>query len=71
VGAPYRFFNFDLGDTSGFYCSKLAWYCIKSATGTAPDDNANPRRILWYSPKRLMKSHHVTLLRNPGNYAIR
>jgi len=71
IGQPYRFFNFDLSDTSGFYCSKLVWYCIKTATGVPPDDDDNPQRILWYSPKRLMRSPHITLLYNPGNYAIR
>jgi cell wall-associated NlpC family hydrolase len=71
IGKPYHFFNFNLSDTTGFYCSKLAWLSITTATGVAPDDNPNPRRLLWYSPKRLMRSKHVTLLYNPGNYAIR
>jgi uncharacterized protein YycO len=71
IDKPYRFFNFDLTDPSGFYCSKLAWLSITVATGLAPDDNPNPRRLLWYSPKRLMRSPHITMVYSPGNYAIR
>lgn len=71
IDKPYKFFNFDLSDTSGFYCSKLAWFAITSATKVPPDDVENPHRTFWYSPKRLMRSRHITLVYNPGNYAIR
>jgi len=68
VGKPYDFWNFDLSDASGFYCSKLAWMAISSATGIYPDDRPDPRRALWYSPKQLLNSRHIELLRSPGNY---
>ncbi len=28
LGKPYDFWNFDLGDDTAFYCSKLAWWAI-------------------------------------------
>jgi hypothetical protein len=68
IGRPYNFWNFNLKDTSGFYCSKLAWLSILTATGFAPDDEANPKRILWFSPKQLMRSQHVEMIVSPGNY---
>jgi hypothetical protein len=66
---PYNFWNFDLNDTTGFYCSKLAWFSILNGAGFAPDDNPNPKRVLWYSPKQLMNSKHVQLIFNPGSYS--
>lgn len=68
VGKPYNFWDFDLSDTSDFYCSKLAWYSIVSGTGFPPDDNPSPKRTLWYSPKQLMRSRHIELIANPGSY---
>ncbi len=68
IAKPYNFWNFDLEDTSGFYCSKLAWYSILKATGISADDNPARQRPLWYSPKQLMKSPHLELIVNPGNY---
>ena len=68
LGKPYNFWNFDLSDTSGFYCSKLAWLAIFKGAGFAPDDKPNPHRVLWYSPKQLMHSPHIDLIVNPGNY---
>src|SRR5436190_10011196 len=68
IGKPYDFWNFNLSDTAGFYCSKLAWFSILSGTGFAPDDNANPVRVFWYSPKQLMHSPHIEMIVNPGNY---
>jgi len=64
----YNFWNFNLKDDSVFYCSKLAWLCIYSATSEPPDGNPNPNRLLWYSPKQLMNSPHVEVLFNPGSY---
>jgi len=68
VGKPYKFWNFDLADESGFYCSKLAWLAIRDATGIVVDDNPNPVRKLWFSPKQLLKSPHLEILQNPGSY---
>lgn len=71
IGKPYNFWNFDLMNTDGFYCSKLAWYAIVSGAGLPPDDNPSARRVLWYSPKRLMRSRHIELIANPGSYGSR
>jgi uncharacterized protein YycO len=68
VGRPYNFWNFNLSDTTGFYCSKLAWLSILTGAGFAPDDKPEPKRILWYSPKQLMQSAHVELIVDPGSY---
>jgi hypothetical protein len=68
-GRPYRFFNFDLSDDSGFYCSKLAWLSAYRALGLAVDNDPNPRRRFWFSPKQLMKSPHVCLIYSPEPYA--
>jgi hypothetical protein len=68
VGKPYDFWNFDLKNVSGFYCSKLAWLSILLGVGFAPDDDPNSQRTFWYSPKQLMKSKHVELIFNPGEY---
>jgi cell wall-associated NlpC family hydrolase len=70
LGKPYDFWNFNLADEAGFYCSKLAWLAIRKALDIAPDDNLNPQRLFWFSPKKLMKSKHLKLLVNPGNYTI-
>ena len=70
VGKPYDFWNFDLADESGFYCSKLAWLMIRNATGVVVDDNPNPVRKLWFSPKQLLKSPHLNILQNPGSYGL-
>jgi hypothetical protein len=70
VQKPYSFFNLDLADTSGFYCSKLAWLSIMQGAGFAPDDNPNPKRSFWYSPKQLMWSKHVEFLVNPKDYGL-
>ncbi len=71
VGKPYDFWNFDLSDDQGFYCSKLAWYAVCKATARALDDNNHPRRRLWYSPKQMLKSQHLCLINSPGNYTFR
>ncbi len=71
IGKPYQFWNFNLTDASGFYCSKLAWYSVLSGTGFPVDDNPNPNRALWFSPKRLMRSRHIEMLANPGSYGSR
>ncbi len=71
IGKPYNFWNFDLKNADCFYCSKLAWLSILQGAGFAPDDEPNLIRILWYSPKQLMKSKHVELIANPGDYGSR
>jgi cell wall-associated NlpC family hydrolase len=77
LGKPYEFFNFDLNDDSGFYCSKLAWMSVWRATSrgahaapVAVDDDTNPRRPFfdWFTPKQLVNAKHVTLLHKPGEY---
>jgi uncharacterized protein YycO len=68
VGVRYRFFNFNLNDASGTYCSKLAWLATFRSLSLALDDNPNPFRFPWYSPKRLMRSPHICLLFDPGGY---
>jgi Permuted papain-like amidase enzyme, YaeF/YiiX, C92 family len=68
IGKPYNFWDFDLKDTSGFYCSKLAWLSVLLGAGFPPDDNPNPERVLWYSPKQLMKSNYIDLIVNPNPY---
>jgi hypothetical protein len=68
IGKPYAFWNFDLADASGFYCSKLVWWSIKTATGISIEGDTSGRRALWYSPKRMMRSDRITLIYNPENY---
>jgi cell wall-associated NlpC family hydrolase len=77
LGKPYAFFNFDLNDDSGFYCSKLAWMSVWRATSSrwagkpiAVDDDPNPRRPFfgWFSPKQLVNAKRITLLHKPGEY---
>jgi hypothetical protein len=71
IGKPYDFWDFDLEDTSGFYCSKLAWLSVLQGAGFPADDNPTPNRVLWYSPKQLMKSPHIELIVKPGEYGSR
>lgn len=66
---PYDFFNFNLGDPSGFYCSKLVWYAVQATTGIALDGRSEPRRLIWFSPLQLLNSREqIQLLSSPGNY---
>jgi hypothetical protein len=70
IGKPYNFWNFDLADENGFYCSKLAWLSILRGANVVADDDPSTQRFLWYSPKKLMKSKHLDLLLTHGSYAI-
>lgn len=72
VGKPYAFFNFDLNDDAGFYCSKLVWMSAWRALGIALDGNTNPDRRgqfpPWFSPRQLANSPDVRMLHKPGEY---
>ena len=68
LGKPYNFWNFDLSDSTGFYCSKLCWLSTRDATGVAIDDNVNPRRGFWFSPKQMLKARRIDKLFSPGSY---
>ena len=46
LGKPYDFWNFDLNDESGFYCSKLAWMAAFRSLNLAVDGNPNPSALL-------------------------
>jgi uncharacterized protein YycO len=70
-GQPYAMLNFDLSDTTSFYCSKLVWHATKSTLGVAIDDNANPYRFLPLSPKQVLYSKRLTRLHEPGSYSSR
>ena len=65
---PYGFFNLNLNDSKSFYCSKLIWYSVFNAIGLAVDNNPNPERFIWYSPRQLMGSRYLELIHSPGSY---
>jgi hypothetical protein len=50
IGRPYDFWNFDLNNADGFYCSKLVWLSIWRSLHFAIDGNSNPQRSFWFSP---------------------
>ena len=68
VGKPYKFWNFNLADDSGFYCSKLAWFCIQQSLNIPIDGNPNPKRWFWFSPKQMLYAEKIVRLHNPGPY---
>jgi len=68
LGKPYDFWNFDLGDDTAFYCSKLAWWAIFKSLNFAIDGDPNPKRIFWFSPKQLLYEDRVTRLFDPCPY---
>ena len=72
LGKPYDFFNFNLIDDRGFYCSKLIWFSVWRAARIAADDNPDPNRgnrfPPWFSPKALIGASRVTMLHSPGEY---
>lgn len=70
LGKPYDFWNFDLGDDAGFYCSKLVWLSVRRALGLLVDGNATEKRLLWLSPKKLLRQPNVLRLHDPGSYAV-
>ena len=71
VGRPYVFWNFNLNDDFGFYCSKLVWLAIYRSLGFAVDGNSNPIRGFWFSPKQLLYLPVIEKLYDPGPYAIK
>jgi uncharacterized protein YycO len=72
LGKPYDFFNFNLIDDRGFYCSKLVWFSVWRAARIAADDNPDPNRgnrfPPWFSPKALIGASRITMLHSPGEY---
>lgn len=70
VGTKYDFWNFDLSNTSGFYCSKLCWLTTHRALGLAIDGNSNPGRRFWFSPKQMLKANSIDKLFSPGSYTF-
>lgn len=68
VGKPYGFFNFDLADESSFYCSKLAWFAVMRRLGLPLDGDPDPRRSLWFTPKKMIRLPALELLKDQGNY---
>jgi Permuted papain-like amidase enzyme, YaeF/YiiX, C92 family len=69
IGRPYEFWNFDLNDDRGFYCSKLVWLSVFRALQLAIDANPNPKRDFWFSPKKLLYLPTIDRLHDPGAYA--
>lgn len=69
LGKPYDFWNFDLNNTSGFYCSKLIWHSVMEALHVPVDGDPNPKRALWLSPKQELYSSKIERLVDPGYYA--
>lgn len=71
VGRPYDFWNFDLNDDAGFYCTKLAWMATFRSLNIAVDDDANPKRVFWFSPKQFLYVARIARLIDPGAYGSR
>lgn len=69
IGSPYDFWNFDLDDDSGFYCSKLAWLCCNRTLHMAVDGDPNTKRLLWFSPKQFLYQKTIEIIHDPGPYA--
>ena len=71
LGKPYDFFNFDLNDDRGFYCSTRRDECVAGAQ-IAADGNPDPQRGKsfppWFSPKALISSKRVAMLHSPDEY---
>ena len=70
VGRPYKFWNYNLDDDSGFYCSKLVWLAVFRTLRLALDDIMDPDRPIWYSPKQLLHSPHIECKFCPGRYFV-
>lgn len=68
IGKPYDFWNFNLADPAGFYCSKLVWLAAYEALGLSLDGDPDPQRSFWLSPKQLLGSADVEILLDQGDY---
>ena len=68
LGKPYNLMNRNLNDNREFYCSKLVWFSVFNSLGFALDDNPDPERLIWYSPRQLMGSSYIELIFSPGPY---
>lgn len=68
VGKPYDFWNFDLNDDSGFYCSKLVWCAVYRGMGIAVDGEPRSNRMLWFSPKQLLQLSAIDRIHDSGPY---
>jgi cell wall-associated NlpC family hydrolase len=64
-GKPYSLFNRNLDDDQAFYCSKLIWLAAFRALKLALDDDPDPNRPGWYTPKELLASPHLDRLFTP------
>jgi hypothetical protein len=71
IGKPYVFWNFNLNDDAGFYCSKLVWLSIFRGLRFSVDGNENPQRDFWFSPKQLLYLPIMERIHDPGPYAHR
>jgi hypothetical protein len=69
LNKPYDFWNFDLNDDVGFYCSKLAWLSIYRSLGFAIDGKDDPKRLIWFSPKQFLYLPTIERIHDPGPYA--
>lgn len=70
LGVRYDFWNLDLSNESGFYCSKLCWLATLKAVEQPIDGNAEPNRTFWFSPKQMLKARSIEKRFNPGNYTF-
>lgn len=70
INRPYNFWNFNLDDDKGFYCSKLVWLSIWRVLHFAIDGDQNPKRTFWFSPKQLLYAKTIARLFDPGPYAF-
>lgn len=66
---PYNFWNFDLGDDSSFYCSKLVWLSLVKSLNIFLDDNHSYERPFWYSPKQAWNSPLIVHVNSPRDYS--
>lgn len=69
IGRPYYFWNFDLADDSSFYCSKLVWLSAMNALQIAIDNDSNPRRSFWFSPKQAWNSPRMLKVNAPRDFS--
>lgn len=70
LGVPYDFWNFNLNDEKGFYCSKLAWLAVWRSLGVSIDGRENPKRGIWFSPKQMLYAKSMGRLHEPGSYGV-